>query len=69
MFFSRSKTGDAVSRLAAGGAGVVETAFRGAQTASQKRNVVEELVNVKVSSPTETDFSADVSETHMRLNY
>lgn len=60
LFFARSRSSGVTDRLEVGrGSSIIESAFTGATTTAQKRNVVEELINVKVTGPSEVNFSAE----------
>ena len=61
LFFARSRSSGVTDRLGVvRGPTVLESAFTGATTTAQKRNVVEELINVKVMGPSELNFSGEV---------
>ena len=63
LFFARSRSSGVTDRLVTSSRPtLLESAFTGATTTAQKRNVVEELINVKVLGQTESDFSAEVKE-------
>lgn len=61
LFFARSRNSGVTDGLGAtAGPTLLESVFTGATTTAQRRNVVEELINVKVLGPTESDFCAEV---------
>ena len=63
MFFARSRNTPTARGLVGGvsSASPLETALKPARTMTEKVNVVGELVNIKVSSPIDADFSVQVS--------
>lgn len=63
MFFARSRNTPTAQGLVGNtsSASPLETAFKPARTMTERVNVVGELVNIKLSSPIDADFSVQVS--------
>ena len=63
MFFARSRNTPTAQGLVGNvsSASPLETAFKPARSMTERVNVVGELVNIKVSSPINADFSVQVS--------
>ena len=70
MFFARSRNTPSTQALVGGvsSATPLETAFKPTRTMTERVNVVSELVNIKVSSPVDTDFSIQVRLTGLFLD-
>ncbi|XP_015775930.1 PREDICTED: uncharacterized protein LOC107354046 isoform X1 [Acropora digitifera] len=71
MFFARSRNTSTARGLVGGvsSASPLETALKPARTMTEKVNVVGELVNIKVSSPIDADFSVQgITERLARKN-
>ena len=64
LFFSRARSTDAAHTLVNGGAtngkSPLEKAFQAVTTMNQRTNVVSELVNIKVTSINDVDYSPKV---------
>jgi hypothetical protein len=65
LFFSRARSTDAAHTLVNGGTtngkSPLEKAFQAVTTMTQRTNVVSELVNIKVTSINDVDYSPKVS--------
>lgn len=62
MFFARARNTPTAQRLVGNvtSASPLETAFKPTRSMTERVNVVGELVNIKVSSPVDADFSVQV---------